>query len=312
MEELIYIYNVSLIILYTMTLTFSILKLLKGEKYSRSLYAVISLYLLFFIFDNLILSMTEIITQFGIRYNQASYGVPILKTIIFLVNNTCQIWIISKIRHEKMSYWHYFLILLIFIWMLIPLTEPSALRTFLYYLPNQLLLIYTGFISNHNLAKTNISITRQHYLKIIAYIAIVSGILIILEDAYVIFQVDSYDLSSLRIQNRSFTEDLFSIVICVLIFNYLLKQSHSNIVEEFHITKTIELDKADLFFSDYHLTDREKEIAHLLLKHKHNQEIADQLYLSIGTVKTHIHNIYLKMDITKRNQFFELYEAYEG
>lgn len=311
MEELIYIYNVVLIILYTMTLTFSVLQLLKSERYSRSLFTIISIYLLFFIFDNLIVSMTEIISQFGIRYNQVAYGVPIVKTIIFLVNNTCQIWIVSKIRHEKMTYFHYFLVLLIFIWMLIPLAEPSALRTFLYYLPNQLLLIYTGYVSLHGLESTNLSITAQHYLKVIAYIAIVFGFLIILEDAYVIFYVDSYDLSSLRIQNRSFTEDLFSIAICITILNYLLKYSQSNNIEGFHSTETFELDKVDLFFSNYHLTDREKEIAHLLLEYKRNQEIADQLYLSIGTVKTHIHNIYLKMEITKRTQFFELYEEYE-
>ncbi len=71
------------------------------------------------------------------------------------------------------------------------------------------------------------------------------------------------------------------------------------------------MDTAELFFTDYNLTDREKEIGHLLLKHKHNQEIADQLYLSVGTVKTHIHNIYLKMDIKKRAQIFELYEKYQ-
>lgn len=312
MEELIYIYNIALIILYTMTLTYSLLQLLKVDKYFRNLFAIISLYLLFYIFDNLILSMTEIISQFGIHYNQTSYGVPIVKTIIFLVNNACQIWIVCKIRHERMSYFHYFLISLIFIWMLIPLPKPSALRTFLYYLPNQLILMYTGYIAYHGLDRTNLSATVQRYLKIIAYIAIIFGALIIIEDAYVIFQVDSYDLSSLRIQNRSFTEDLFSIAICITIFDYLLKQNQSKIIDGFHSTEAIKVDTAELFFSDYHLTDREKEIGRLLLEHKHNQEIADQLYLSIGTVKTHIHNIYLKMDITKRTQFFELYEAYVG
>jgi len=59
------------------------------------------------------------------------------------------------------------------------------------------------------------------------------------------------------------------------------------------------------------MTEREKEICELLLEHKQNKEIASRLFLSLGTVKTHIHNIYLKMEINRRRQIFELFEKYE-
>ena len=62
------------------------------------------------------------------------------------------------------------------------------------------------------------------------------------------------------------------------------------------------------FFKYYKLTEREKEICELLLEHKQNKEIASRLFLSLGTVKTHIHNIYLKMEINRRRQIFELFE----
>ncbi len=165
MQEMIYLYNIALIILYSMALAFSILQMFKKENETRTLFAAIAIYLLFFILDNLILSMTEVISSFGFAYNQASYGVPIAKTIIFLVNNTCQLWIVTKIRHTKMTYLQYALVLLNFVWMLIPLSEPSAFRTFLYYLPNQLLLIYTGYLAYQGLSQANLSTVAQHYLK---------------------------------------------------------------------------------------------------------------------------------------------------
>lgn len=127
MQEMIYLYNIALIILYSMALAFSILQMFKKENETRTLFAAIAIYLLFFILDNLILSMTEVISSFGFAYNQASYGVPIAKTIIFLVNNTCQLWIVTKIRHTKMTYLQYALVLLNFVWMLIPLSEPSTI-----------------------------------------------------------------------------------------------------------------------------------------------------------------------------------------
>jgi DNA-binding NarL/FixJ family response regulator len=45
------------------------------------------------------------------------------------------------------------------------------------------------------------------------------------------------------------------------------------------------------------LTQREKEILTLIIKGHSNQEIADQLFISIPTVKTHRSNILAKCDV---------------
>lgn len=50
------------------------------------------------------------------------------------------------------------------------------------------------------------------------------------------------------------------------------------------------------------LTEREKEIAILVSQGKSNQEIADELYLSLGTVKNHLSNILNKLDLRDRTQ----------
>ncbi|GAB4273853.1 MAG: response regulator transcription factor [Candidatus Promineifilaceae bacterium] len=49
------------------------------------------------------------------------------------------------------------------------------------------------------------------------------------------------------------------------------------------------------------LTPREKEILILLAHGFNNREIADQLFISINTVKTHRLNVYKKLDINDRS-----------
>ena len=55
-----------------------------------------------------------------------------------------------------------------------------------------------------------------------------------------------------------------------------------------------EMQQFDQLQINYDLTAREKEIALLLTKGMSNQEIADTLFISLATVKTHTHNIYRK------------------
>ncbi|MEQ9811016.1 response regulator transcription factor [Streptococcus jiangjianxini] len=50
------------------------------------------------------------------------------------------------------------------------------------------------------------------------------------------------------------------------------------------------------------LTAREKDILHLLAKGYDNQTIADELYISLKTVKTHVSNILAKLQVDDRTQ----------
>ncbi|MEZ4568947.1 MAG: response regulator transcription factor [Thermomicrobiales bacterium] len=53
---------------------------------------------------------------------------------------------------------------------------------------------------------------------------------------------------------------------------------------------------------DEPLTDRELEVLALLGAGITNQEIADRLFVSVGTVKRHTHNIYGKLSVSNRTQ----------
>jgi DNA-binding CsgD family transcriptional regulator len=50
------------------------------------------------------------------------------------------------------------------------------------------------------------------------------------------------------------------------------------------------------------LTNKENEILELLQQGKTNKEIASEFFISVSTVKTHINNIFKKMNISNRNE----------
>lgn len=53
------------------------------------------------------------------------------------------------------------------------------------------------------------------------------------------------------------------------------------------------------------LTTREYEVLQLVVKGHSNSDIADNLFLSLSTVKTHVSNLYVKMDVKRRGQAIE-------
>ena len=52
----------------------------------------------------------------------------------------------------------------------------------------------------------------------------------------------------------------------------------------------------------FDLSNREFEVLQLMEKGNSNAEMADQLFLSLSTIKTHVSNLYQKMDVKSRTQ----------
>ncbi|MEH2286422.1 response regulator transcription factor [Nostoc sp.] len=50
------------------------------------------------------------------------------------------------------------------------------------------------------------------------------------------------------------------------------------------------------------LSDRERDVLYWLVQGASNDEVGKQLYISVATVKTHITNIFLKLQVTSRTQ----------
>jgi DNA-binding NarL/FixJ family response regulator len=58
----------------------------------------------------------------------------------------------------------------------------------------------------------------------------------------------------------------------------------------------------EAIFSEYNISPREQEIIRLISRGKSNKEIADVLFISLQTVKHHIHSIYRKLNVKNRVQ----------
>lgn len=50
------------------------------------------------------------------------------------------------------------------------------------------------------------------------------------------------------------------------------------------------------------ISERESDVLTLLAAGHSNQEIADQLFISPSTVKTHLHKLYQKLEVSRRGQ----------
>ncbi len=83
----------------------------------------------------------------------------------------------------------------------------------------------------------------------------------------------------------------------------ILQQNiQSRLLEQNPDTKKIKLNK---LFDCYKLSNREKEVAFFWADHMTKQEIADRMFLSKETIRTHIKNIYGKMKVGEKKYFLE-------
>ncbi|MDO5655895.1 MAG: response regulator transcription factor [Flavobacteriaceae bacterium] len=124
---------------------------------------------------------------------------------------------------------------------------------------------------------------------------------------YLQFQDEISKISnSIVLQKYSFHKNLNYILgILVLIFSIiaflLLKK-----------LRTIQPKEIKLEIESSTLTNQEEKIAKLILDNKSNKEIADELFISLSTVKTHIRNLYVKLNVANRQELAEKFKNHPG
>ena len=335
MEILIFIYNIFLIVLYTVVLS---LCMVNYRHKKRPLSAAIAGLFLFYILDNVIIYMTEFLDGFSVHYDLQFMSAPSFKTLIFLVTSFCLVSIQRQVLPRRRKDLDTAALVLLGVSLLfIPLTGGGALKVWLYYLPPQLFTLY--------LSCSGLMYLKQHpdepdkeqspYKKLL-WVTVVFSLLIIIEDTIVIFSFDIYSDIMVKINNRSLSEDIMSMIYSVCAIGYLTRQLQTPVVTEIKQTLLTDAggradgrepagtggsagtrDMADgntaflHFVNYYQLTSREQDILRILLTDKNNQEISDALFISIGTVKTHVHNIFQKVNVTKRSQLLRIYHEYQ-
>lgn len=73
--------------------------------------------------------------------------------------------------------------------------------------------------------------------------------------------------------------------------------------KEIYIGTSTEIDEKAI--AKYELSKRELEVLELMAKGLSNQEIAEALFVSLNTIKTHSSNIFAKLDAKRRTQAVE-------
>ena len=69
-----------------------------------------------------------------------------------------------------------------------------------------------------------------------------------------------------------------------------------------HLANFFGLKKYQLWTDNFALTTRECDIVELLTQGATNKKIADQLFISVNTVKKHLHNVYEKCEVNSKSQ----------
>lgn len=63
----------------------------------------------------------------------------------------------------------------------------------------------------------------------------------------------------------------------------------------------------EVLFTKYKFKEREKEIVNMIIEGLSNKEISKSLFLSEGTVKNYVSNIYIKTNVRNRIQLMKLF-----
>ena len=89
---------------------------------------------------------------------------------------------------------------------------------------------------------------------------------------------------------------------------FYLKLNSDFVFKPVHAENPIAKKKA-LIYKKYQITKREREIVEQICQGKTNQQIADELFISLQTVKDHTHRIYTKIGIKGRMKLVQLVNA---
>ncbi|MCD8539292.1 MAG: LuxR C-terminal-related transcriptional regulator [Leadbetterella sp.] len=94
---------------------------------------------------------------------------------------------------------------------------------------------------------------------------------------------------------------VFFTILGIWVATQLIKPRIQTVIKE--VPEPFILNEARL--KELNLSSREYEVLQLLARGHSNADMAESLFLSLSTIKTHVSNLYLKMDVKSRTQALE-------
>ena len=304
MDSVIFIYNLMLSILYTFVFSISAF-LYFSQKQKQFLYMAILAIVLFV--QNSLLYMTEFISSFSQLYINFMQNTALTHTICSAGIIICIRYIIADAFNIDISKTEkVFFVFAIFTMLIYPFLPFHIFIFYMFFTINQLIFAYLIWLVIQKIRKITHPNALIKKIKYICYFLMAVNISIACEDAYVIYFLDFFSDQNAFIHLRNISEDIRNITLCLSLIYYCIHIA----IEQNNIEKrTIDInlaEKISIVAQHYHLTKREYEIVSLLFEEKSNQEIADELYISLATLKTHVHHIYQKCNISGRLQLIQM------
>jgi len=115
------------------------------------------------------------------------------------------------------------------------------------------------------------------------------------------FPVFNFNINVAPLLYCSFCTVFILFVVKIYIRDYYISEQEIESLKD-----SYKVHKKSNVFDKFNLSDREREVTILLLKGYSNKKIADVLFISVSTVKTHIHNVFQKTSMDNRYELIHL------
>lgn len=297
MENILFIYNISITVLFAIILSGYFI-LYKKTQFKEYLYTF-KLFILLLI-ENSIVYISEFSMSFEKLYNSSTILYIIIYVLLFSILSVSR-FLISILLKDRVSNTEKYLSCLIVVTLItIDTLFTHKMAELAIYVSFYLAIIY---------------LVVRIYLKLkvnsIKYIVFLSTFIIIsisgIVDSFLYFTLPG-DLSLINepslLEYRNIAFDIMKLIISILSINKL-KTIFGKLIDN----KDIDNDKINKHIQDFcvqhGLTSRQEEIIKYILQGCSNKDISLKLNISEGTVKTHIYNIFKRVDISSRNQLLK-------
>ncbi|WP_028263644.1 helix-turn-helix transcriptional regulator [Atopobium fossor] len=188
-------------------------------------------------------------------------------------------------------------------------------RQWLFYTMRQISLIFCLVYARYRYQKSDDEIMHQRITKRTRMMVILSILIagILIEDTLVILNLpipgqDSI-FAALFLSSRNFSENIMMLYLTYTVARPALEilslhfneppEAKTDEGEAHRLNEHIE-DRLPAYAAAHGLSKREREILGLAMQGKNNREIASELILAEGTIKTHLHNIMKKCEQANR------------
>lgn len=310
------------VLLFYNTLLTSILAMSVAGAYylyvreGRRVFAALGVMFAVYLLDNTVVFATESIEAFAVAYDQMFISSPAFKTIYFLILMGCLLYVCYSIMRPR-SPVPFYVITGVYVVLMIcaPLITDDCWMVWVFYLPTQLIFIGVSIWGLAVIKKRKMQYQRPFYgtfRRILAFM-LAMGTLILIEDTVVIFCYDVYSGSGTDINNRNWSENILFLILAGFLIKYtivVLGSGEKNLLGPLSSEVARPRTAMEMFSQNHNLTERETEILAQLLVGRSQQEICDELTIALGTVKTHIHNVYQKTGVAKRSQLMARYQEF--